>query len=89
LVDHLQAGVIGVHACITCNIRKPKKKRSFIDFGARRETAFYDSLFGIMVNRSSGVCLLGYAYPKIRLESLKKAIITNDSLQTDYRMIGL
>jgi hypothetical protein len=59
------------------------------DFGARRETAFYDSLFGIMVNRSSGVCLLGYAYPKIRLESLKKAIITNDSLQTDYRMIGL
>jgi hypothetical protein len=89
LVDHLQAGVIGVHACITCNIRKPEKKRPFIDFGARRETAFYDSLFGIMVNRSSGVCLLGYAYPKIRLEPLKKAIITNDSLQTDYPMIGL
>jgi len=65
------------------------KKRPFIDFGARRDSASYDSLFGIMVNRSSRVCLLGYAYPKICLEPLKKAIITNDSLQTDYSMIGL
>jgi hypothetical protein len=65
---------------VTCkNLKKPP----FIDFGARRKTASYDSLFGIMVNRSSGVCLLGYAYPKIRLEPLKKVIITNDSLQTD------
>jgi hypothetical protein len=64
-------------------MQKPKKKPPFIGFGARRDTASYDSLFGIMVNRSSGVCLLGYAYPKIRLEPLKKVIITNDSLQTD------
>jgi len=89
LVDHLQARVIGVHAGITCNIRKPKKKQPFVDFGVRRETASYDSQFGIMVNRSSGLCLLGYAYRYMRLKPQKKAIITNDSLQTDYLMTGL
>ena len=37
-------------------------------FHQGQEQASYDRQFGIMVNSRGGLCLLGYAYPNMRLE---------------------
>ena len=68
LVDHLQARVLRVHACVTCNLMKLKNFILVPLFTHDRESVSYDSQFGIMVNRRSVHSLLGYAYPKMRLE---------------------
>jgi len=42
------------------------------EFRRERDGATYDSQFGIMVNSLGGLCSLGYAYEKMRLEPKKK-----------------